>query len=58
MTFYWFSEAFGTTWNKHYCTYNKETKDLTMIPYNQITNKFVSNLFKYLKNSKYSYLNM
>lgn len=34
-------KAFGTTWTKHYCTYNKETKEFTMLPYNQLTTKNV-----------------
>jgi len=37
-----FTEAFGTTWTKHYCTYHKDTKQFRMIPYNQMTGKFVS----------------
>lgn len=37
-----FTEAFGTTWTKQYCTYQKEKKEFTMIPYNQLTGKFVS----------------
>jgi len=37
-----FAEAFGTTWTKQYCTYQKEKKEFTMIPYNQLTGKFVS----------------
>ncbi|KAK5644251.1 hypothetical protein RI129_008096 [Pyrocoelia pectoralis] len=32
-------KAFGTAWTKHYCTYNKETKEFTMLPYNQLTTK-------------------
>uniref|UniRef100_A0A1Y1LRF5 Rho GTPase-activating protein 26 n=1 Tax=Photinus pyralis TaxID=7054 RepID=A0A1Y1LRF5_PHOPY len=32
-------KAFGTTWTKHYCTYNKETKEFTMLPFNQLTTK-------------------
>lgn len=37
-----FTEAFGTTWTKQYCTYQKDKKEFTMIPYNQLTGKFVS----------------
>jgi len=37
-----FTEAFGTTWTKHYCIYRKDTKEFKMIPYNQMTGKFVS----------------
>lgn len=37
-----FVEAFGTTWTKQYCTYQKDRKEFTMIPYNQLTGKFVS----------------
>lgn len=33
-------KAFGTTWTKQYCTYQKEKKEFTMIPYNQMTGKF------------------
>lgn len=32
-------KAFGTTWTKHYCGYDKETKVFTMLPYNQLTTK-------------------
>lgn len=32
-------KAFGTTWTKHYCKYDKETKEFTMLPYNQLTTK-------------------
>ncbi|KAL2711964.1 rho GTPase-activating protein 26 isoform X1 [Vespula squamosa] len=35
-------KAFGTTWTKQYCTYQKDTKEFTMIPYNQLTGKFSS----------------
>lgn len=34
-------KAFGTTWTKHYCKYDKETKEFTMLPYNQLTTKTV-----------------
>lgn len=37
-----YAEAFGTTWTKQYCTYQKDKKEFTMIPYNQLTGKFVS----------------
>lgn len=37
-----FSEAFGTTCTKHYCKYDKETKEFSMLPYNQLTTKSVS----------------
>lgn len=39
-----FIEAFGTTWTKHYCTYQKDKKEFIMIPYNQLTGKFVSKI--------------
>ncbi|XP_048525950.1 rho GTPase-activating protein 26-like [Dendroctonus ponderosae] len=32
-------KAFGTTWTKHYCKYDKETKEFTLLPYNQLTTK-------------------
>ncbi|XP_025831780.1 rho GTPase-activating protein 26, partial [Agrilus planipennis] len=32
-------KAFGMTCTKHWCTYNKETKEFTMLPYNQLTSK-------------------
>ncbi|CAH0560204.1 unnamed protein product [Brassicogethes aeneus] len=32
-------KAFGATWTKHYCTYIRETKEFTMLPYNQLTAK-------------------
>lgn len=32
----------NTTWTKHYCSYQKDKKEFTMIPYNQMTGKFVS----------------
>ncbi|XP_069957001.1 rho GTPase-activating protein 26 isoform X8 [Cherax quadricarinatus] len=32
-------KAFGTTWTKHYCLYQKENRVFTMIPYNQIQHK-------------------
>ncbi|KAG7203832.1 hypothetical protein KM043_013843 [Ampulex compressa] len=35
-------KAFGTTWTKQYCTYQKSKKEFTMIPYNQLTGKFSS----------------
>ncbi|XP_039313257.1 rho GTPase-activating protein 26 isoform X3 [Solenopsis invicta] len=35
-------KAFGTTWTKQYCTYQKDRKEFTMIPYNQLTGKFSS----------------
>ncbi|OWR51311.1 rho GTPase-activating protein 26 [Danaus plexippus plexippus] len=31
--------AFGTTWSKQYCTYEKMTSTLTLMPYNQINVK-------------------
>ncbi|XP_037778389.1 rho GTPase-activating protein 26-like [Penaeus monodon] len=34
-----FQKAFGTTWTKHYCLYQKENRVFTMIPYNQIQHK-------------------
>ncbi|XP_024085876.1 rho GTPase-activating protein 26 [Cimex lectularius] len=34
-------KAFGTTtWTKQYCTYQKDTKEFCMIPYNQMSGKF------------------
>lgn len=38
-----FLEAFGTTWSKNFCSYDKDTKVFTMLPYNQLTTKSVSN---------------
>ncbi|XP_076665069.1 GTPase regulator associated with FAK isoform X4 [Andrena cerasifolii] len=35
-------KTFGTTWTKQYCTYQKDKKEFTMIPYNQLTGKFSS----------------
>ncbi|XP_045478626.1 rho GTPase-activating protein 26 isoform X2 [Harmonia axyridis] len=35
-------KAFGTTWIKYYCTYNKETKEFAMLQYNQLTSKSIS----------------
>ncbi|KAF2349282.1 Pleckstrin domain, partial [Trinorchestia longiramus] len=35
-------KAFGTTWTKHYCQYQKETRIFTMIPYNQVQQKITS----------------
>lgn len=32
-------KAFGTTWTKQYCTYQKDTKEFTMVPYNHLTGK-------------------
>ncbi|XP_060531774.1 rho GTPase-activating protein 26 isoform X3 [Cylas formicarius] len=32
-------KAFGTTWTKHFCHYDKESKEFTMLPYNQLTTK-------------------
>lgn len=42
--YFLFSEALigTTTWTKHYCMYRRETKEFVMIPYNQMTGKFVS----------------
>ncbi|KAK2172365.1 hypothetical protein NP493_969g00021 [Ridgeia piscesae] len=34
-------EALVTGWNKYYCSYQKENKIFTMIPYNQVTSKGV-----------------
>lgn len=34
-------KAFGTAWTKQYCTYNKETKEFTMLPYNQLATKAI-----------------
>uniref|UniRef100_A0A8D9DSX2 Rho GTPase-activating protein 10 n=1 Tax=Cacopsylla melanoneura TaxID=428564 RepID=A0A8D9DSX2_9HEMI len=33
-------KAFGTTWTKHYCMYQRDNKEFIMIPYNQMTGKF------------------
>ncbi|KAI5733103.1 hypothetical protein M8J76_007678 [Diaphorina citri] len=33
-------KAFGTTWTKHYCMYQRDKKEFIMIPYNQMTGKF------------------
>ncbi|XP_044597398.1 rho GTPase-activating protein 26-like isoform X2 [Cotesia glomerata] len=33
-------KAFGAGWTKQYCTYQKNTKEFIMIPYNQLTGKF------------------
>ncbi|XP_072158935.1 rho GTPase-activating protein 26 isoform X2 [Bemisia tabaci] len=33
-------KTLGTTWTKHYCMYQRDTKQFTMIPYNQMTGKF------------------
>ncbi|XP_052744576.1 rho GTPase-activating protein 10 isoform X2 [Bicyclus anynana] len=30
-------EAFGTTWSKHYCTYEAPARALTLLPYSQLT---------------------
>ena len=35
-------EALVTVWNKYYCQYQKENKIFTMIPFNQVTGKGVS----------------
>ncbi|XP_074039459.1 GTPase regulator associated with FAK [Leptinotarsa decemlineata] len=32
-------KAFGTTWSKHYCNYDKNKKIFSMVPYNQLTTK-------------------
>ncbi|XP_065158393.1 rho GTPase-activating protein 26 isoform X2 [Atheta coriaria] len=32
-------KAFGQTWTKHFCTYDKNTKLFTIVPYNQMTSK-------------------
>lgn len=32
-------KAFATTWTKQFCTYQKSTKEFTMIPYNHVTGK-------------------
>ncbi|XP_017783186.1 PREDICTED: rho GTPase-activating protein 26 [Nicrophorus vespilloides] len=35
-------KTFGhTSWTKHYCTYDKDSKEFSMIPYNQLTNKTI-----------------
>ena len=47
---YLFTEAFGTTWSKHYCQYTKENRIFTMIPYTQTVGKIVwSNILSNLK---------
>ncbi|KAL1110502.1 hypothetical protein AAG570_008030, partial [Ranatra chinensis] len=33
-------KAFGTTWTKQYCIYQKDKKEFSMIPYNQMAGKF------------------
>ncbi|KAI1301633.1 Rho GTPase-activating protein 26 [Halotydeus destructor] len=35
-------KAFGTTWLKHFCQYQKENRRFTMIPYNQTISKITS----------------
>lgn len=35
-------KAFGTTWTKYFCTYDKETKEFTMLQYNQLTSKQIT----------------
>lgn len=35
-------KAFGTTWTKQYCMYQRDKKEFIMIPYNQMTGKFNS----------------
>lgn len=40
------TEAFATTWTKQFCTYQKSTKEFTMIPYNHVTGKQVRNFNK------------
>ncbi|XP_042891555.1 rho GTPase-activating protein 26-like isoform X21 [Penaeus japonicus] len=39
LPFLMIQKAFGTTWTKHYCLYQKENRVFTMIPYNQIQHK-------------------
>ncbi|CAH0718861.1 unnamed protein product, partial [Brenthis ino] len=34
-------KAFGTTWSKQYCTYEKASRTLSLVPYNQINVKTV-----------------
>ncbi|XP_026678335.1 rho GTPase-activating protein 26-like [Diaphorina citri] len=41
-------KAFGTTWTKHYCMYQRDKKEFIMIPYNQMTGKFVSILSQFI----------
>lgn len=40
-------EAFGTTWTKYYCYYQKETREFKMISYNQVQQKMVSLFFAF-----------
>lgn len=34
-----FTEAFTATWSKFYCTYKKQQKLFSMLPYNQISGR-------------------
>ena len=36
-------KTIGTTWNKYYCNYQRESRRFCMIPYNQTTPKVISN---------------
>ncbi|CAH2207567.1 jg26019, partial [Pararge aegeria aegeria] len=35
------AEAFGTTWSKHYCSYERGSRVLSLMPFNQINVKTV-----------------
>lgn len=37
--FFFIVEAFTATWSKYYCTYKKQQKQFTMLPYNQISGR-------------------
>ena len=39
------TEAFGTTWSKHYCQFTKDNRIFTMIPYTQTAGKIVIGLY-------------
>lgn len=32
---YYFAGHFGTSWVKHYCTYQRDSKQITMVPFDQ-----------------------
>ncbi|CAK1542424.1 unnamed protein product [Leptosia nina] len=37
-------KAFGTTWSKHYCTYERTSRLFSLLPYNQINPKSVGSV--------------
>lgn len=40
---------FGTSWVKHYCTYQRDSKQITMVPFDQKSGgKGVSSLWQFL----------